>query len=92
MFSERKNDLLKRLDTNQPFSVMWMTNGMVVTFTESVLACKKFEVVISEQFKNGAHKGIAYHFQTPLIAFSPIGSGPWVNNLVGNPQSGTCVL
>lgn len=46
---------------------------------------EKFDVVILEQFINDAHKGFAWHFNAPLIAFSSIGSGPWVNSLVGNP-------
>lgn len=44
-----------------------------------------FDVVIVEQFIDDGLKGIAYHFGAPLVLMSTIGSGPWVNDIVGNP-------
>lgn len=44
-----------------------------------------FDLVIVEQFVDDALKGIAYHFGAPYVVLSTIGSGPWVNDFVGNP-------
>lgn len=46
---------------------------------------ESFDLVIVEQFLVEALKGIANHFDAPLVLLSTIGSGPWVNNVVGNP-------
>lgn len=46
----------------------------------------KFDLVITEQFINDAHKGFATRFDAPLIAFSTIGACFWNNHLVSNPN------
>lgn len=45
---------------------------------------EKFDLVIIEQFVVDALKALGYHFNCPVIAFSTVGSGQWVNGLVGN--------
>ncbi|GJQ84146.1 putative PPIases [Trypoxylus dichotomus] len=67
-----------------------------LNFTESVFqepavqnllkSDEKFDMVISEQFLNDAHKGFADHFNASLVILSTIGSSVWTNHLVGNPQ------
>lgn len=79
-----------------PIFVVFMMNMMGPTFSEATInntnvqqllnnPNEKFDLVIVEQFLNDIHKAFAYHYNAPLIAFSTIGSGPWVNNLVANP-------
>lgn len=47
---------------------------------------EKFDAVVVEQFLNEALKGLAPHFEAPLIIFSSVGANNWVNPLVGNPS------
>ncbi|KRT83482.1 glucuronosyltransferase [Oryctes borbonicus] len=67
-----------------------------LNFTESVFqepevqsllkSDAKFDMVITEQFLNDAHKGFANHFNASSVILSTIGSSIWTNHLVGNPQ------
>lgn len=53
---------------------------------------EKFDLVIAEQFVVDPTKYFAYHFKCPLIAFSTVGAGHWVNSLVGNPAPRSYVV
>lgn len=44
-----------------------------------------FDIVIMEIFLNEAMLGFGCHFNAPTIAFSPIGSFKWTDDLVGSP-------
>lgn len=83
------------LDTNvavMTFLMNFMGTDMVnATFANPEVQAiihnpkEEFDVVIVEQFIDDGLKGLAYHFGAPLVLMSTIGSGPWVNDLVGNP-------
>lgn len=53
---------------------------------------EEFDLVIVEQCANDAQKIFAHHFQAPLVALSPVGSGRWINPLVGNPAPRSFVI
>ncbi|KAJ8928775.1 hypothetical protein NQ314_018633 [Rhamnusium bicolor] len=79
-----------------PFLIVPLFNVMCNEFTQKTLehpnfqkllkSNEHFDAVIIEQFNNDALKGIAHHFNAPLILFSTIGANSWVNYLVGNPS------
>ncbi|XP_049817462.1 UDP-glycosyltransferase UGT5-like [Aethina tumida] len=55
-------------------------------FQELINSDEKFDVVVIEQFFNDALKGLASHFDAPLILFNSVGANNFVNPLVGNPS------
>lgn len=79
-----------------PELMLLIMNSVGANFTEMAFSheavqkllqnpSEKFDLVIIEQFVNDALKGIAYYYKAPMIVLSTMGSGPWVNGLVGNP-------
>ncbi|CAH1153878.1 unnamed protein product [Phaedon cochleariae] len=54
-------------------------------FLNLVNSNETFDVVIVEQFANDVCKYLAPYFDAELIVFSPIGTYPTINNMVGNP-------
>lgn len=47
---------------------------------------EKFDIVISEIFKNEIFLQLADHFNAHAIGFSTVGANLWTNSLVGNPK------
>ncbi|KAJ8928778.1 hypothetical protein NQ314_018636 [Rhamnusium bicolor] len=96
ILTERRKLNMFDMERMNPFLIFPFFNIMFNEFTQKTLehpnfqkmlkSNEYFDAVIIEQFNNDALKGIAHHFNAPLILFSTIGANSWVNPLVGNPS------
>ncbi|XP_066259818.1 UDP-glycosyltransferase UGT5-like [Euwallacea similis] len=87
MYDDSKIHSLQKLSKYQTMMIGWVNTTLHHPKVRALMDKKvKFDVVITEEMFNYAHRYFAYHFHAPLILLSSLGPTAWVNDILRGPQ------